>query len=207
MPMKVILADDHALFREGLRLLLQRLDKDVFILEADNHDAVLKLLAENPDAHLALVDLHMPGRSDDLSALAEVLKHAMTIPVVVLSGSENMDEVHQTINAGAMGFIPKYEHSDVLLCALQLVLSGGVYVPPMLVSRAKGDSRPQVRLTAKQFEVLQQLCKGYSNKEIGRNMHLSEPTVKCHVSGIFRELNVENRMQAANAAKQLGLIS
>lgn len=207
MTMKVILADDHALFREGLRLLLQRLDENVFILEADNHDAVLKLLAENPDADLALVDLHMPGRTVDLSGLAEVLKHATTIPVVVLSGSENLDEVHQTIEAGAMGFIPKYEHSDVMLCALQLVLSGSVYVPPMLMSRATGDRQPQARLTAKQFEVLQQLCKGYSNKEIGKHMNLSEPTIKCHVSGIFRELNVENRMQAANAAKQLGLIA
>jgi DNA-binding NarL/FixJ family response regulator len=173
MTMKVILADDHALFREGLRLLLQRLGDDVSILEAGSHDAVLKLLEENPDAHLAMVDLHMPGRKNDLSGLTEVLEHAQTIPVVVLSGSENMDEIHQTIKAGAMGFIPKHESAEVMLCAVQLVLSGSVYVPPMLMSRVSGERQPHTKLTTKQLEVLQQLCQGHSNKEIGRLMNFA----------------------------------
>jgi DNA-binding NarL/FixJ family response regulator len=205
--MKIILADDHALFREGLRHLLLRLNHDVTVLEADCHDAALKLLAENPDADLALVDLHMPGRADDLSGLAEVLNHARTVPVVVLSGSENLEEIHQVINAGAMGFIPKHEHADVMLCALQLVLSGSVYVPPLLMSYTTGGQPHQTKLTPKQIEVLQQLCKGYSNKEIGKIMNVSEATIKCHASAIFRELNARNRLQAASIAKQLGLIS
>lgn len=204
--MKVILADDHALFREGMRHLLLRLDDDVAVLEADCHGAALKLLADNPDADLALVDLHMPGR-EDLSGLAELLGHAQTVPVVVLSGSENLDEIHRVIKAGAMGFIPKHEHAEVMLCALHLVLSGGVYVPPMLMSSSSGSHAHQTKLTPKQIEVLQQLSKGYSNKEIGKNMNVSEATVKCHTSAIFRELEVGSRTQAVSIAKQRGLIT
>jgi two-component system nitrate/nitrite response regulator NarL len=148
----------------------------------------------------------MPGRADDLSGLAEVLDHAQIVPVVVLSGSEDLHEIHQVINAGAMGFIPKHEHADVMLCALQLVLSGSVYVPPLLMSYTTGGQPHQTKLTPKQIEVLQQLCKGYSNKEIGRLMNLSEATIKCHTTAILRELNVDNRLQAASVAKQLGLI-
>ena len=205
--MKVILADDHALFREGLRHLLLRLDDDVSILEADCHDAALKLLTDNPDADLALVDLHMPGRADDLSGLAEVLDHARTIPVVVLSASVNLDEIHQVIKAGAMGFVPKHEHADVMLCALHLVLSGSVYVPPMLLPSMTGKQPHQTKLTPKQIEVLQQMCKGYSNKEIGKMMNLTESTIKCHTSAIFRELDVGSRTQALSVAKQRGWIS
>ena len=205
--MKVILADDHALFREGMQHLLLRLDEDVSVLEADCHDAALKLLSENPDTDLALVDLHMPGRADDLSGLAEVLDHAQTVPVVVLSGSEDLDEIHQVIKAGAMGFIPKHEHADVMLCALHLVLSGSVYVPPIYLTPTTGNRQHQTHLTPKQIEVLQQLCKGYSNKEIGRLMNLTEATIKCHTSAIFRELEVGSRTQAVSVAKQLGLVT
>ncbi len=204
--MKVILADDHALFREGMRLLLLRLDDNVSVLEAGCHDAALKLLADNPDADLALVDLHMPGRMDDLSGLAEVLDHARTIPVVVLSASENLDEIHRAIKAGAMGFIPKHEHADVMLCALHLVLSGSVYVPPLLMSTMAVSPPHQAKLTPKQIEVLQQMCMGYSNKEIGKRMNLTESTVKCHSSAIFRELDVGSRTQAISIAKQRGLV-
>jgi DNA-binding NarL/FixJ family response regulator len=205
--MNVILADDHALFREGMRHLLLRLDDEVSILEADSHDAALKLLAENPDADLALIDLHMPGRKDDLSGLAEIIERAKVIPVVVLSGTENMDDIHQAIKAGAMGFIPKHEHAEVMLCALNLVLSGGVYIPPLLMSPATGDRQARSCLTARQIEVLRLMCKGYQNKEIGKLLKLSDSTIKCHMSAILRALDVDGRVQAAEKAKQLGLVA
>lgn len=202
--MKIIVADDHALFREGIRHLLLRLAEDVFILEAACHDAVLQLLKDNPDAHLALIDLHMPGK-EDISGLIELLDHAQTIPVVVLSGSEELDTIHRVIKSGVMGYIPKHEHAEVILCALQLVLSGGIYIPPLYLSSTKANRKILNRLTSRQTEVLQQLRKGHSNKEIGRLMNLSEATIKCHVSAIFRELNVDNRMQAVSAANKLNL--
>ncbi len=203
--LKIILADDHTLFREGMRHHLKRLDEEMTILEADSHDATLKLLADHPDADLALVDLHMPGRADDLSGLTEMLEQTETVPVVVLSGSENFDEVHQVIKAGAMGFIPKHEHVDVMLCALQLVLSGSVYIPPLLMSSQSAARNNPAKLTPKQVQVLRQLCDGCSNKEIGLNMNLSEATIKGHISAIFRELGVHNRTQAASIARQRGL--
>jgi DNA-binding NarL/FixJ family response regulator len=204
--MKIVIADDHALFREGIRHLLLRLDDDVSVLEADCHDKALQLLKDNPEANLALIDLHMPGK-DDMSGLTEVLDIAQTIPVVVLSGSEEFEEIHQVIKAGVMGFIPKHEHAEVMLCALRLVLSGGVYVPPLYLSSTQANRPIQNRLTPRQIEVLQQLYKGYSNKEIGKLMNLSEATIKCHASAIFRELNVDNRFQAVDTAKKLGLVA
>ncbi len=205
--MKIILADDHPLFREGLKLLLHRLGDEVSMLEAGSHDSALKLLADNPDADLALIDLNMPGRIDGLSGLTEILGAAQTVPIVVLSGSENLLEAHQVIKAGAMGFIPKKENSEVILCALRLVLSGSVYVPPMLLPSMTGKQQNQTKLTPKQIEVLQQMCKGYSNKEIGKMMGLTESTIKCHTSAVFRELDVGSRTQALSVAKQRGWIS
>jgi DNA-binding NarL/FixJ family response regulator len=205
--MKIILADDHALFREGLRHLLLRLDDNVTVLEAECHNAALKLLADNPDADLALIDLHMPGRIG-LTGLVEVLEHAQTVPVVVMSGSEDLQEIHRVIQSGAMGYIPKQEHAEVMLCALHLVLSGGVYVPPLLMTHSTEDGHTHhTKLTPKQIEVLNHLGKGYSNKEIGKLMNLTEATVKCHTSAIFRELEVGSRTQAVSIAKQRGLIA
>ncbi len=204
--MKIILADDHALFRAGLKQLLTRLGDDVSVLEANTHDAVLKLLAENQDADLALIDLHMPGQEYH-PGLIEVLDKAETIPVVVLSGTENYEEIQQVINAGAMGFIPKQEHAEVMLCALQLVLSGGVYLPPKLMSYATSkNQQPKSNLTTRQLDVLKRLSLGYSNKEIGSLLNLSDATIKCHITAIFRALNVDSRMQAAAKAKLLGLV-
>lgn len=204
--MIVILADDHALFREGMRHLLLELDDEVSILEADCHDAALKLLVDNPDADLVLIDLHMPGRKDDISGLMEVLEHARTTPVVVMSGSENPDDVQQSIKAGAMGFIPKSENSGVMLCALHLVLSGGVYIPLVFMSHS-ADPRQQTSLTTRQLDVLKLLCAGLANKEIGGQLNLSDSTVKCHISAILRTLNVDSRLQAVAKAKQLGMIA
>ncbi len=194
------------MFRAGLKQLLTRLGDDVSVLEANNHETVLKLLAENQDADLALVDLHMPGQEYH-PGLTEVLDKAETIPVVVLSGTENYEEIQQVIKAGAMGFIPKQEHAEVMLCALQLVLSGGVYLPPQLMSYATSkNQQPQSNLTARQLDVLKQLNHGYSNKKIGSLLSLSDATIKCHITAIFRALNVDSRLQAVAKAKLLGLV-
>ncbi|MGC2166936.1 MAG: response regulator transcription factor [Gallionella sp.] len=205
--MKVILADDHALFREGMQYLLMRLSQDISILQANSHDSAVKLLLENPDSDLALVDLHMPGRESSLSGLTELLVAAKTIPVVVLSGSESLYEIHQVITAGAKGFIPKQEHSDVMLCALQLVLTGSVYVPPLMLKGNSNEQNHLGALTPKQLQVLQQLCKGHSNKVIAKTMHVTEATVKCHTTAIFRELDVGSRTQAIAIAKTRGLVA
>jgi DNA-binding NarL/FixJ family response regulator len=206
--MKILIADDHALFREGLRHILMQLDRDVTVLEAANHDATAKLLAQHQDADLALVDLNMPGR-EGTEALSELLAGSPTVPVVVLSASEHRRDMRRALDAGAMGFIPKSETAHVMLSAVRLVLSGGVYIPPALV-KGEMSAAPDGgagELTPRQRDVLERLIQGKPNKEIGRELGLSEATVKVHVTAIFRTLNVSNRTQAARAAESLRLFA
>lgn len=206
--MKILIADDHVLFREGLRQLLQQLSSEVTVIDAVDHDGILRLAAQHADADLALLDLNMPGKAP-LVALAAILAQSPTIPIVVLSASEDLDEVRRTLDAGAMGFIPKSETANVILSAVRLVLSGGIYVPPMLMQKNSGLGvyNNEAEFTPRQREVLQRLIMGKSNKEIGREMSLSEATVKVHLTAIFRSLNVNNRTEAARVVEQRGLFA
>ncbi len=203
--MKLLVADDHTLFREGLRYILTQLDPAVTILEAADHKAARALIEAHPDADLALIDLHMPGEGG-ASVLDMLRADALTVPVVVLSASEDRREVRAALDAGAMGFIPKSESSEVMLGALRLVLAGGVYVPPMLLGGSIGAATDAHGLTPRQREVLQRLVQGQSNKQIGRELGLSLPTVKAHVAAIFKALHVANRTQVARAAERAGLL-
>ena len=205
--MKILIADDHVLFREGLRQLLQQLSEEVTVLDAVDHDAILRLAALHPDADLALLDLDMPGKVP-LAALAALLSQSPTIPIVVMSASDDLDEVRRTLDAGAMGFIPKSETASVILSALRLVLAGGIYVPPMLMHRGgPGLHSGEPGLTPRQRDVLQRLMMGKSNKEISRELSLSEATVKVHLAAIFRSLNVNSRAEAARVVEERGLLS
>lgn len=203
--MKLLIADDHALTREGLRLLLRQLDDDVRVHEAASYDELSALLTEHPDADLAIVDLHMPD-PEGKGSLAALRSQHPTAPVVVLSGSEDAQDMRRALGVGAMGFLPKSAPPAVLLNALRLVLSGGIYVPPALL--AQGVATPAdaagsaVTLTPRQRGVLEQLVLGRSNKEIARTLGMSEATVKVHLGAIFRALNVTSRTQAVLAARQ-----
>lgn len=201
--MKIIVADDHVLFREGLRHILKQLGDDVVIVEAGDHTTALSLATQHPDADVILLDLDMPGR-EPLAALNDLIAQSSTTPVIVLSASEDMREVRSALDAGAMGFIPKHESARVMLSAIQLVLSGGIYIPPMLMK--KNSPSTDAALTPRQLDVLMCLIQGKSNKEIGRELGLSEATVKAHLAAIFRCLNVDNRTEAAHVAEQRGLL-
>jgi DNA-binding NarL/FixJ family response regulator len=201
--MKIIVADDHVLFREGLRHILKQLDENATIIEAGDHETALGLAAQHADADVVLLDLDMPGR-DPLAALEAMIAQSSTTPVVVLSASEDMREVRRALDAGAMGFIPKHESARVMLSALRLVLAGGIYIPPMLMKKdAPTTDGP---LTPRQLDVLEFLIQGKSNKEIGRALGLSEATVKAHLAAVFRSLNVDNRTEAVQVAEQRGLL-
>jgi DNA-binding NarL/FixJ family response regulator len=125
-----------------------------------------------------------------------------------MSATNEAGEVQRAFDSGAMGFIPKHETAPVMLSALRLVLSGGIYMPPLLMRHTSGTTLAAAvsRLTPRQLEVLHGIADGKSNKEIGRAMNLSEATVKAHVMALYRALNVDNRVAAAQAAKDKGLL-
>lgn len=205
--MKIIVADDHALLREGLRQIVVQLEPSCTILEAADYTGALNLVTQHPDASLAVIDLNMP-LMERQGGIKGLISAALSVPVVVLSASEDCDDMRHVLDAGAMGYIPKSENAAVILSALRLVLSGGIYVPPALVNAGAtaqaGGRRVTDELTPRQREVLKCVVTGMSNKEVGRQLGLSEATVKAHVAAIFKALNVSNRAQAVAAARRLG---
>lgn len=215
--MKVLLVDDHALFREGLRLVLERLGDSFAILEAADCAGAFDVARRHPDLALVLLDLALPDMPG-FEALSLLRERYPSVPVVVLSASEDRPSVLEAINRGAMGFIPKSSDSKLLINALRLVLAGGVYVPPSVLTnplnaceqapatamRHKGESLRGLGLTGRQIEVLGLLVQGMPNKVIARTLGLAEPTVKTHVAACLRALNVSNRTQAVLSVGRLG---
>lgn len=215
-PMKILIADDHELFRDGLRHVLTQLDGTVSIVEACDYPQAITLAETESDVGIVLLDLGMPGMpwSEGLQNLRKTLPS--DVPIIVLSASDDRRHVLQAVNLGAAGFIPKTSSSRVMLSALKLVLSGGVYLPPALLDQSSdnalsepignaGQENNASFLTPRQREVLTLLGQGKSNKEIARVLQLAEGTVKLHVTAILKALNVNNRTRAVVAASQLGL--
>ncbi len=204
--MKILLADDHALFRDGIRYVLQQLAEGVDLLEAGDFRQAMSLADQHPELDLALLDLHMPG-SYGVSSVDEFHQHYPHIPVVVVSADVASANMEKAMNYGAVGFVSKNSSAQVMLGALKLVLSGGVYVPPEILRRNLGDAGVKPHgLTPRQHEVLQYLCAGLSNKEIAARIRLAEGTVKIHVAAVYQALNVNSRLEAVRAAEYLGLV-
>jgi DNA-binding NarL/FixJ family response regulator len=208
--MKVLIADDHALLRTGLAHSLGELAPGTTAYEAADATQVLETLGTHSDLDLILLDLFMPG-ANGFELLSQVCGSATAAPVVVLSASEDAGHMRKALDCGAAGFIPKSAPREVMLSALRLVLAGGVYLPPELM-RAPPPSPAQEAspddpgvLTERQREVLQRLTQGSSNKQIARDLGLSENTVKVHVAAILRALGASNRTEAALQARELGI--
>ncbi len=202
--MKLIIADDHPMVRAGLIQILVGLAPGIEIVEASDYASARTVLVAHPDADLALVDLFMPGMNGMIS-VGELVTVSPTIPLVVVSASENPKDIRAALAAGAAGFIPKQESPSVLLAALRFVLAGGTYVPPSLANAAPDQLAPTPSLTPRQRDVLAMLVAGQSNKEIGRQLGLAEQTVKGHLLTIFRIMNVRNRVEAVQAARAIGI--
>ncbi len=210
--MKILVCDDHALFREGVLHALRELEQGVVLIEAADGAEAFSLAQAHADLDLVLLDLDMPG-TDGWTGLVRLRDSCPTLPVVILSASEDADDARRAIAAGAAGYIPKSTRGPVLRAALSLVLAGGVYVPPQLLDGAIKVPKPQNaksrrradRLTERQLDVLRLMARGLTNPEIGRVLGLSLGTVKAHVAAIFTELDVSNRTEAALAMRELGL--
>ena len=216
--MKILVIDDHVLIRQAMQGVLKKLRRDSVVLEAANYEQARQLVADNKDIALVLLDLTLPDR-DGFAVLAELREDYPAISVVVLSAVQDPANVRKALDLGACGYIPKSAEGDVMVNALRLVMSGGVYIPPELLGQKNtsvastrphdDDQNPSPAagrlLTGRQLEVLALLMQGKSNKAICRKLNLTEPTVKGHVSAIMKALNASNRTEAVFAASQLGL--
>ena len=210
--MKILLADDHAMFREGLCHVLRALVDELSIVEAADYPETIRAAREHPDIDLVLLDLRMPGM-DGLAGVEAVRRERPEVPLVVISAITDRNFVIGAIELGAAGYIPKTLSGKVLVGALNLVLSGGVYLPAEALSanqrsagadRVWGDGEdPPPELTRRQTDVFGLLALGLSNKEIGRRLAVSEGTVKLHVAALLKKLGVNNRTQVAIKAARL----
>jgi len=220
---KVMLVDDHALFREGLRYMLQQVPDVDEVIEAGNYYDALLLGERYPELDLAVLDLHMPG-SAGANSIRFFHRRFPYIPVMVISAEDDRGIMERILNAGAMGYLCKTASVPVLLNAVKMVLAGEIYVPSQMMSplptgmsgdleeslQAAGDLRRRYTneygLTVRQMEVLKYLARGLSNREISETMGLAEGTVKIHLSGLFHTLRVKSRLEAIRIAQQIGLI-
>lgn len=209
--MNILLVDDHALFRAGMRHVLLELDSETKLFEARSCEDALRVIARAPQFDLALLDLCLPG-VDGMTGLRYLQKHLAQTPIVILSASEKSTLIFEAIDIGAKGYVPKSSTPEIMINALNLVLSGGVYLPIVMLDAANSTTAPSIssdtlKLTARQLEVLILLAKGNSNKEISNILQLSEGTVRIHVTAILKALRVKNRSEAGYKAMQLGLVT
>lgn len=200
--LKILHADDHALFREGMSYLLTQLDAELELLGSNTLPQALELSSAHPDLDMILLDLNMPGMNGT-AALQTLWQHNPATPVVVLSGSENPRDVEASLDQGAAGYIPKSSPSKTLLNALDVVLNGGIYAPRL---PRRTNDLPPAELTERQQQVLALLAEGWPNKLIARKLFITEATVKGHVSSILNALDVSNRTQAVAKAQTIGLL-
>ena len=211
--MKILIVDDHALFREGLVLLLEALGQPQ-TLQAENAEAALRQVAAHPQLDLILLDLVMPGPGG-IELLPEIKKRVPAAPVVILSGDESHRTITGAIEKGASGYIPKTSTAEVMRGALRLILGGGIYVPPIVLRDEVRPPAPDVEqrraakpedlgITPRQVEVLEFLLAGMPTKVIASRLGVSDSTVKAHTMAIFRTLKVRNRTEAVLEASRRG---
>lgn len=208
--MRGLIVDDHELFREGLRLLLEYTAPDIVFDQCAGVSGAVDLLKQH-NYRLVLLDWNLENVSGP-QALERIRETAPLARVVVVSGENDRETVLAAIEAGASGFIPKSASPAVLTMALRLICAGGIYLPDGVLA-ARQTQPAQVdtaqvllpSLTERQIEVFKALVRGMPNKAIGRLLEISDATVKVHVSAIFRALDVKNRTEAVYAAARKGL--
>jgi DNA-binding NarL/FixJ family response regulator len=225
---RILVVDDHPMMADALRLALLTLDRAADVSCVGDLAAALAATGGEPAFDLVLLDLGLPDCAGG-EGLARFRDARPDVPIVVVSGASDPDTIVESLDLGAMGFIPKTSPQEVLLNAVRLVASGGVYVPvealktrsakneaqdalmpplPQASNAASGKSGvspADLGLTPRQADVLSLVLKGLPNKLIARKLDIAENTVKVHVSAVLQALNVRTRTQALIAATRLGL--
>ena len=203
---KIIIADDHPLFRDAQRNAISQQLGDVEVVETDSFSSLQRCIRDHGDSDLILLDLMMPG-AVGFSALNFLGLECPEIPVVVISGNEEPPIMARALNFGAMAFVPKSSPLETIVDAMQTVFSGEVWTPEgfdpdsVPLEDEQDDFAARIgSLTPKQFRVLMMLADGQQNKQIASDLFISEATVKAHLTTVFQKLGVQNRTQAAAMA-------
>jgi DNA-binding NarL/FixJ family response regulator len=212
---KLIVADDHPLFRNALINAISSTFATKATIETDSFDSTCVALEQHPDTDLLLLDLHMPGNCGFLG-LIQLRKNYPALPIVVISASEDLDVIRRVMAFGASAYVPKSANPLDISAALNAVMAGELWVPLRLKNQvldihsreAEDDLDLAARvaqLTQQQYKVLYYLTEGWLNKQIAYDLHISEATVKAHITAIFRKLGVTNRTQVVIQAQRLTL--
>ncbi len=216
-PMKALLVDDHALFRDGFSMLMAQRFPSVELIAAADIGEAGQALDAHPDIELILLDLGLPD-SQGLSSLQRLLARGADVPLVVMSADERPETILAAIDRGAAGFVPKSARLAEIEGALRIVLDGGTYLPPgiyrdLAPPPGAGSDPQQLRqarldaldLSPRQIDVLRLLVLGRSTKLIARELDVAESTIKTHLLALFRKLDVNSRTQAIVAAARMGI--
>ena len=208
---KVIVADDHPLFRTAIKEALKANQGETTFLEANSFETLQELVDENRDVDLVLLDLHMPGVSG-FAGLVYLCKRYPSVPVVIISATEDPLVIKRALEHGAAGFIPKSSSLETIINAIDQILMGEIWAPVSVQSNLPGNNVSELQLaermaqlTPQQFKVLMMMSQGLLNKQIAYELTVSEATVKAHVTAIMSKLGVSNRTQAVMAANQLAV--
>jgi len=205
---RVIIVDDHPLFRDALKQTLTSAFPGIVIAEAGTLEAVSDTLASDRDFDLVLLDLKMPG-VQGFSGLVFLRAQYPAVPIVVISASEEPHIIRRALDLGASGYIPKSASAETMRRALAVMLDGGIWTPEIAAVETSPDSeadrlaRRLATLTPQQVRVLMMLREGLLNKQIAHQLGVSEATIKAHVSAILQKLDVDSRTQAVIAASRI----
>lgn len=212
--MRILLADDHAMVRDGLVPFLERPQPGAQVVEAGSFPEAQAAVRAHADIGLVILDLYMPGMNG-LNGLTQLRAEFPALPMVILSGSTKPEDALQAIEHGASGFVPKTMRGETILGVLRLVLSGEKYIPPFLfdyrdtatqpAAPAPQPGSPLSGLTPRERDILEMIVDGAPNKVIARELNLQEVTVKAHLRNMFRKLDVANRTEAARIALLAGV--
>ncbi|QHJ09929.1 putative transcriptional regulatory protein NarL [Paraglaciecola mesophila] len=200
---KILVADDHPLFREAIINTISSAFPGSTTYETEDIESTLELVKNNDEIDLILLDLNMPGMTG-LNGLLDVRNECPTTPVVIVSAETEKQKILQTLSYGAVGFIAKSSSKQVIGEAIQSVFEGNVYLPPNIMRSQTVDNQTNEceispekisLLTRRELIVLKHLTKGEANKQIAYNLHISETTIKSHVSSILKKLGATNRVK------------
>lgn len=221
--MKILIADDHELFLQGLEFILKKEYPSAEIVLTGSYTGIFSIFEKNRDFDLILTDLAMPG-ANWREAIAKIHETCPETPIIIISAVFEQEILQETYNLGVSGYVSKSFSNSLILSAINLVMAGGMFIPPEIMKMSMKSSSESVRdlirdldrprmsgnnncgLTPRQTEVLECLAEGFSNKQIAYKLGLSEGTVKIHITLLMRTLEVTNRTAAVRKAAQLGIL-